>query len=570
MLIQLNRAVNMGFLATLFFAIVVLLGCSRFCCAANDTTTKIAVVNVNVLSRNGEEFVRDQTVIVDQERIQSITPSATTQLADAVQVIEGRGRFLIPGLVDSHIHTGNPDDYVLHVAAGVTTVVEMSGSPQHLLWRREVMAGKRLGPRIYTASPMLRQRARRYLDTEAITPDAHLAKQWVTGFADDGYDFLKVWGQYSPGVFEAIMHSANKANLRVIGHLPSNVGLESALRQGMSGIAHVEEYWNKVLRRRYRGRKVQIAAAKTKTANAVVVSTLITYENMIEILEHDDTQQPDRTEQRFIDPARRLLWSSDLNQYRHRNNAVDVKRIAYALKQKQKIANAMHQAGVLLCAGTDSGGTALSIVPGFGLHRELQLLVQSGLSPAEALRTATVNPGSFFGRVRPFGFLEAGAKADLVLLEKNPLEDIANTLSIAGVVLNGRWLDRKELERRTGKIARQNQAMDPLIKALIGGIDNFKQTYHTLKTKSPDFHLQESSLLALAQYLYENNNREQAIQLLLFIENQIPNGYRASYFLGGVFNSNGEAAKAREHFFRATQRMPNHRQAQWELNALAN
>jgi len=347
--------------------------------------------------------LRDHTVLVRGDRIEWIGPSARARVPTAAQRIDGRGKYLIPGLADMHVHLRSTQHLSHLVAAGVTTVRNMHGGPQHVGWRDRITAGTLTGPTIFTAGPPLGQ--------YRVNPDPRFvgvrttadAERVVREQAKAGYDMIKVIQRISAPVFRHLMRAARAAGLPVVGHVIPGIGLESAVSLGQASVEHVDGLRNR---------------------------------SRISSLFGGDTKGFDE-DARVI--ARSRAWVGTIASSRMGDCAPPtavVRRSIAALKS----------AKVELLAGSDAG--IGPVQPGSGVHCELQTLVAAGLTPYEALATATVNAGAFakahLKRAQvPFGTVTTGARADLVLLGADPRADIRALRRPIGVVLRGTWIPRR-------------------------------------------------------------------------------------------------------------------------------
>lgn len=533
----------------------------------------LAVVHADVLPMDVAEgapaVLRDHTLVVRDGRIERLGPASEVAVPEGARVVDGSGKYLLPGLVDAHTHTFSAEDFELHVAHGVTTAWEMAGNPQLLAWRAEIAAGERLGPRLFVTGPQLKVEAIPFTDMEIAAGSPARARDLVEGMAADGYDFVKVWGPLPEDVLVAVGEAAGEAGLPVTGHIPGDVGLARTLECGLAAVAHVEEYWNKVLRRREDAERLAEAVALTAEAGAVAVTTLVTYENIAQVLGPDLTGLPGRGELRYVDPVRRMLWGPEYNDYRRRFEAREGPAFAEALESKQRIARALHDAGVPLLAGSDAGGFQLSLVPGLALHRELELLVDAGLTPLEALRAATSVPGRFLAPGDPSGVLAPGRRADLLLVDGNPLEDVGNIRRIAGVAVAGRWLDRAELDGRLEALAARNGRTGAFVESALGG-ESAMEAYRAARdAASPDGPLfQEAPLLLLAFLYFQSGRQEEALELLQVVAREYPESYAAYYVLAAAARVGGDADGARELLRAVLDRSPRHRIARETLAEL--
>lgn len=429
--------------------------------ASSRAAAPVAFVGVNVLAMTAARIDPDQTVIVRDGRVVVLGPSRRVRVPRGVTVIDGRGKYLMPGLADMHIHLP-PGDHEremllkLYIATGITTVLNLNGSPGHLALRGRIAREEIVGPTMYTAGPTV--------------DDSTLTREGGAELAIDakraGYDVIKVYNQLSRPGFLGITAAAESVGIPVVGHVVRSMGLEESLAAGQRAVVHAEEYGYTFLLRALtdsepgeRARTavmVDSAARLTKRANAYVIPTLETFRTIIAESEQIDAMLA-RDEVAYVPLAifRRMHWGAAENQYVKRFNqpfALVRLRRHYALQQ-QLIA-ALFTAGVPLMTGTDA--PVATVVPGFSLAGEIANLVQCGLTPYDALSAATRVPGEFFPSDAPFGRVVRGSRADLLLLDANPLDNVDNVRRRSGVMVRGRWFSARELDAMLSEIRAEN------------------------------------------------------------------------------------------------------------------
>jgi imidazolonepropionase-like amidohydrolase len=401
----------------------------------------VAFVHVNVIAMDRDGVLADRTVLVEDGKIVSIVPSAEAKLGSKVLRIDASGRYLIPGLTDAHVHLQTPVEFPLYLANGVTTVFNLAGRPAHLAWRKQIEAGTMLGPNIVTTGPVFDR-----------PHSAEEAVRMVDEQAALGYDAVKIYNQVSKEEYPALIAEAKRKKLLLMGHVARKPDFELTLQSGQS-IAHLEEYTYTFFNPQRDDRNRHIVYDESRIPKAVrlsaqagiyVTPTLSTYASIV--------QQATALDEFLKDPNLKYdsPWIRDgfepaSNRYKNGFSPEDYPRIRASLALQRKLVKALAEGGVPLMAGTDASD--VGPVAGYGIHDELQELVNDGLSPFQALQTATANPARYFGKAQESGTIEVGKRADLVLLEGNPLADISNTRKVAGVVVRGRWVERQELEK---------------------------------------------------------------------------------------------------------------------------
>ena len=400
---------------------------------------QLAITHVSVIPMTENTVLKNQTVVIVGDKITALGRSSKTKPPQGARIIDGTGEFLIPGLVDAHVHLLSPDDFPLYLENGVTTVFNLDGRPAHLAWRKQIEAGKLQGPTIFTSGPI-------FFGSRTAETGVKIVDQQ----ADAGYDAFKLFNQVSPEVYPAVTAEAKKRNLLLIGHIPRAVGAESALEAGQS-VAHADEflytYFNPKRAEDIERDDVQHIvtdelrlkplAEKVRLANVAVEPTLVTYRDGIQEAVNLD-EYLKKPELQYLPPWVLDTISPAKNRFKAQYKPADYPLIRDLYTFQQKLVRALHDMGVLLLAGTDA--TDSGPVAGFGLHDELEEMTKCGLSEYEALKTATINPATYLRNADKLGTVAVGKRADLVLLTANPLQKIGNTRRIAAVIVRGRWM----------------------------------------------------------------------------------------------------------------------------------
>lgn len=425
--------------------------------AAAQADTALAITNVTVIPMDRERVLR-QTVLIRNGRITAVGPSGAVTIPDRARRIDGTGRFLIPGLVDAHVHYISDDpakdrrvdpinrEYsAMFLAAGVTEVMNLCGSLGSLALRDSIARGEVTGPTMLTSPNCLNDSMMTEQQGDSATVSSKRA----------GYDFLKVYSFLSSAGFDGVMRAAHRVDIPVVGHIPQRVGLQRMLSGGAVGIVHAEEFlYNAPFRLEYGDPGAGAVQLDTmnippvvhavRAAGVAVTPTLVAYSSIIDeaaalkaVLARPELQRIP------ADVKASRGWNADANvRARRLGEPMPLARLRLGLAMQRRLVRAMRDSGVTLLAGTDAGGS-IPMAPGWSLHDELALLVGAGLTPYEALRAATANAGEFFAKhfhAAPSGTITPGARADLVLLDANPLDDIRNTRKVRGVVVRGRWM----------------------------------------------------------------------------------------------------------------------------------
>lgn len=417
-----------------------------------EASGTIAFENVNVVPMTSASVLSNQTVLVRAGRIVEIGAAARVVLPDSAIRIECANRlYLMPGLADMHVHMFDPNELLLYLANGVTTVRNLHGLGSHLAWRTSLQRGELLGPRLYTSGPIVdgNQPARA---TNRVIRTAAEARSVVAQQKQAGYDFLKIYDNVPRALYEVLAEEARLKNLPMVGHIPTPVGINGLLEvKGQKGIEHVEEFLPFYNDGRVTSGVVEMAQALA-AAQVWVVPTMVVHENAGQQHENWPALLA-RAEMRFMNPQTMTEWGWIPTGEGRARTPAGVERYRRTMSFFQNtLVPELHRAGVKLLLGTDAPVAA--IVPGFAVMSELRAFVQSGLSPYQTLEIATKNAATFVNAEHEFGTVEVGKAADLLLLAGNPLLDIENVAQRAGVMVRGRWLSEKKMKEKLEELAK--------------------------------------------------------------------------------------------------------------------
>jgi imidazolonepropionase-like amidohydrolase len=443
-----------------------------------------AITHVSVVPMTSETLLKDATVVVRDGRITALGPSASVSVPSGARVVDGREKFLIPGLADMHTHLHSdeyapksvaPDELGVMLANGVTAIRLMIGTPEHLALRREIEAGRLLGPQLWVASPQLT--GRKDVNCRVVTTPEE-ARAAVKDVADAGYDFVKLTLLITPEVYDAVVAEAARNGIRVVGHVDPRVGVARALAAGQH-IEHLDNYLESVLADSAPSRnsvsdcgvfrlknwdsldhvddnKVSQIARATADARVWTTPTLTMFKFAFALGQPDDEIRS-RPEWRLMPPKHRELYLAANKRY-WANPPSEARRRRY-VAVRNRLVKEISEAGGKIMAGSDSPEWFFGY--GFALYRELESLVAAGLTTFQALSAATRNPAEFLHARAEWGTIEVGKRADLVLLSANPLENIRNTTRIEGVSVGGRWMELPELQQMIQTAATQLSGAAP-------------------------------------------------------------------------------------------------------------
>jgi hypothetical protein len=429
----------------------------------NRTQAPIVFTHATVIDVTGSPPKRDTTVVITGDRISAIGDSASISLPGDAQVVDANGKFLIPGLWDMHVHWYARDTLTLFIANGVTGVRQMFGNSDLFRWRDQIAKGSLPGPRMVVASPIIDGPEPIWPNSISVSNEEE-GRKAVRRVKQSGADFVKVYALLPRDAYFGIADEAKQQGMTFVGHVPNSVSPAEASDAGQKSIEHLTGILIACSDKETDLRDKLVKANSPEARSKVQAAALETYDKqkatdlIARFAKNHTWQCPTLTvlrsnaylgDERFRSDGRLRYIPRQLKQrwgFRIANRSGGDNAGAKKVLEKQfEIVGAMQKAGVPILAGTDTGNPFC--FPGFSLHDELALLVIAGLTPVEALRSATLNPAKFFGLDQTLGTIEQGKIADLVLLDANPLADIRNTQRINAVVSNGRLFDRKALDK---------------------------------------------------------------------------------------------------------------------------
>lgn len=422
-----------------------------------------AFTGVNVLPMDRERVLEDHTVVVVDGVITAVGPAAEVAVPDGATVIPGEGRWLMPGLAEMHAHvppvpSGGPqrppqqlldDIFFLYVANGITAIRGMLGSPYQLDLRAEIRSGRHLAPDFWAAAPSIN-------GSSAPTPEA--AEGMIRDAATAGYDLMKIHPGVSRAAWDRMVAAADEVGLTFGGHVPAAVGIEHALATGISTIDHVDGYLEgasggagdpAAILRGLDEDRMRALARRTAESGAYVVPTMYLWENLYS--KPDADAMLALPEMRYVSQGQRTAWRNQNAGTPDLPDAV----VEPFLEARKRMLRTLAEAGVPLLMGTDS--PQLFNVPGFALHRELAVMKEAGLSNFTILESGTRNVARYvdevLGQPAEFGTVAPGMRADLVLLEDDPLDDLEHLTTRVGVMVRGRWIDRAAIDAGLAELA---------------------------------------------------------------------------------------------------------------------
>ncbi len=455
---------NIFILLTIAFSTTLTFG-QKIKVKQNIQQVTFVLKNVNVITMTSpNSIINNATVVITGNRIETINGA----LPKNAKVIDGKGKWLIPGLIDMHVHLAtdgyfgsklptqfpdlafNTQDIMTPIISnGVTTVLDLNSTMETFGQKKEIEKGYIVGPRIALAALINGGNGQ-----GRIANTAEEGRIIVRNIKAEGYDFIKLYSKLNIETYNAIIDEANKLGLKTIGHIPNAFEgkLEQAFIPNFGMVAHAEEFSKHS--ENFNIQDAQKFAKLAKDNGTWLSPTLIT---MVWIAKQTHSVDSIRNSPnlKYVHP---LLQSKWLTANNYAKNAT-VENTAYfdsMVKFHFQLVKAFKDLGVPIVVGTDAGVSG--VVAGFSVHDELELLVQAGLTPEEVLKSATTLSAQWLGIDKQIGTIEAGKFADLVLLDENPIEDIKNNRKITGVFINGKWLDKSKLNAMLFDLSKRNTA----------------------------------------------------------------------------------------------------------------
>lgn len=460
----------------------------------NIISEPLAIKNISTLVPDCSQMLDSMTVLINDGKI--INVGKDINITSDYKIVDGTGKFLIPGLVDTHVHLHeSKNDLLLFLANGVTHISEMFGNETHLKWRNEAEKGA-LSPKIFVATRkvgsqkgLMRKIKSRYFGSQVNFTSPKNARKAVRAFRDEGYDAIKLSTFLNENIYNALTDEAKKQNIPTVGHLTSKVGLKGLQTSGQSQLAHIEEITKNTMRDfggmdssnteeylAYLRKNANANAIKLKEIDMVVSSTVFIIES-IPKQNFDITNFLKTIELTYQNPGEiegsnfSKGWLPGNNSYENMDIKDDIE-----LTEKHKLfwktyvtaihimAKALIDNGVTITTGTDSN--TAGVVAGFSLHDEFESLYNCGMTNSQILYAATVAPAKWMQSNA--GKIKANYRAHLIILDKNPLEDIKNTRTINSVIFNGKLLDRKALNNLLQSVKEANNKSRKI------SIDNYR------------------------------------------------------------------------------------------------
>jgi len=399
---------------------------------------KIVIKGVHILPMETNQVLYNQNIYIDNGSIWNITPDTVPLFAD-FEVIEAKGKFILPGLIDMHAHVFDRTDLPQYLSYGVTTVRNMMGFPMHLRWKEQLKQNKLIGGNLITSTPTINSGDNSGPFHIAIE-GADEAKVVVNEYIDLGYDFIKVYDDLDSLQLNAIEKTAKLKNVKIAGH-PPKITLKGLLNSSLVSIEHSEELL-KFLDKKYSEKSMRALAKKIKASNKAVTINLLAFNRINRIVQEGLTYY-ESLQSTNLNPVTRFIGRKQLEVY----TKAGPKYKAFAVNKyraMEKLSKILNEEGVTILFGTDSGPNFIAAGP--AIIEELQLLKNAGLPEYDILKSATCNAAKILGR-NDLGSISIGSKADLILIDKNPLNNLQSLSKIEYVFSNKKYYTNTQLDK---------------------------------------------------------------------------------------------------------------------------
>ena len=425
------------------------------------------IKNINIIPMTSiNKVIKKATVVIHNNIIQSINGNIPRK----AKVIDGTDKWLIPGLIDMHVHTnasinlkGNlptqgatffidtQDVMTTHIANGVTTIFELDGRVEHLAQRNEITQGKVIGPRMAIA-PVVN--GGKTSNGGRIVNNSSDARQAVKSLKAEGYNFIKAYSHLNIESYKAVVDEAKKQNMQVVGHIPDvfKGKTQEAFVPNFGLVAHAEEFSKQIRELPKTKKEAKQFAEIAKKNNTWLVPNLIAIVKIRDQIQSIDSIRNMKTLQ-YVHPILQDKWINHNNYKKHKSEEF-LNYLNDLIRFHKELVLAFKDAGIPMVTGTDAGLSG--IITGFAMHDELELLVEAGLTNGDALISATKLPAKWLKIDDKVGTVEENKYADLIILNSNPLEDIKNTRKINGVFVNGIWLNKNKIDKMLSNLANWN------------------------------------------------------------------------------------------------------------------
>lgn len=445
------------------FLLVLFAACNQ--AQEKTSSAELLISDVNVVDVQAGVILENQQVIIDSGKIKTISDDVDSKFKFS-ETIDGSGKYLLPGLAEMHAHIPPPstdaqriDDVLfLYLSNGITTIRGMLGDPAHLELREKAAKGEILSPRIFTSSPSL--------NGNSVKTKAE-AFEKITAYQKAGYDFLKIHPGIQRDVFDQVVATAKAVDIPFAGHVPVDVGIRHALESKYASIDHVDGFLEGLVPEAAKVKpdengffgynftpladvsKIDELVSMAKENNVWIVATQSLFERWFAPVSADDLLQQ---------PEMKYMPTTTLEDWKQRKVQSTAKDAGFGEAQwlkfnsiRKQLIKQLQDSGHGMLLGSDA--PQLFNVPGFSIHHEIDGLLGAGLNPLEIIQSGTINPAKYFDMQNVFGEVKVGLEADLILVDDNPLDDLDALQNLSGVIRQGKWISKSEIDSKLSEIA---------------------------------------------------------------------------------------------------------------------
>lgn len=429
------------------FLILFIVAIGRLSAYASDTDKNadlsLYIDNVHILNINTAQIIRDQQLQILNGKITAIKPARTPITDEHHTRHDGKGSYVMPGLIDMHVHAFDPAAFTIALSHGVTHVRLMNGVKEHLQWRKELEIGNRIGSTLTVSSPIISGFKNAHIHYSAQTPAQ--ASKAVMKAKQQGYDLIKAYGNLDAPVLQALLREAKKQKIPVAKHGPHPApDMEWNTLAGLQSLEHVEDIFQGPLNYQQDQQKLDETIVKLKTLNTPITPTLNIFWQLTEISAQKQTFI-DALPKGYISPIIALEEKQNQVKRWSKSSVEMVEHNQKTFAFLQEITRELYRADISLLVGSDSG--VLLSPHGLATHKELELMQQAGLPSVAVLRAATINAAKVLGKESEWGQVAIGYNADLILSEDNPLENLSTLQSPHAVVKHGQFFSALQLQK---------------------------------------------------------------------------------------------------------------------------
>lgn len=525
-----------------------------------------AFINASLIPLDGTALQTRQTLLVEKETIVAVGPMSDIKPREGDTIVDLKGAFVMPGLVDMHTHILDDQDLFSYLDAGVTTVFSLGSPDETLQLRQSVSEGLVFGPQIIAARMVNAEPGK----WKVVLTDIEQVAEFVDQTKKQGWDAVKVYSHLNPEVFAALVVRCREAGITLVGHGVRELGFQGSMDGGLTMLAHAEE----ILYTAFQGEKDPESlfpeiAATFKRNHAYLTPTLVTFEA---IQQQWGSQRGlenllKRDSYRKVRPGKKQLWLWT-SPYVEREGD-----LSSMLRLQEKLVLYLHRQDVPLLTGTDS--PTLSIAPGYGVHEEITRLHRLGMSREEAIQAATTAAHQYFQEhmvnLRPAGKIAAGSRADFLILDHNPLSDLRNLQTFHAMVVGGRYLDKETLNTKRKSHAQrmkgQKIVLETAIRKGAQAAEKEVQSQSTVAGMPALVDLAAFNELAY-RYLYIRKEPEEALALFQLNQRAHPDSWITNSSLGDGYAALDRKEEAAEAYRKALNLNPNHQPTREALEQL--